>query len=532
MRPTGDERDAAFRLAFLMTGNAERAAATAGAALARATGRSRRRLRRALVRQVLGPWYRRIFLRDDPAWPGLSGEVGVWPAVLRLSPVRRTVLVLSLVDGLAPAEVGALLGAPRGAIERILAGALAAVGAHPAEVRAALEEVAAAVEVPPALDTGAGTGAPTRGRGSWPWVLGAAAVAGAALLASGVAGLRAGGGDGAGPTPAGPTTEPTRGPTTGPVARRTAPATATPTIAEPWRALPDAPVGAAAGAVAVFTGRSFVVWGVAGAATYDAEAGSWQPIPGAGAVPEGATAVWTGQQVVAVGAPDRAVAVDPTAGTATALPGPPTSVVARPAAVWTGSEVLVWGGRGVAFDPARRRWGRLPASGLDPRSGAVGAWTGDRMLVWGGDGAADGASYDPARRRWKRLPPAPLRSGTGAVGAWDGRSLVVATPQGAAAYDPVADRWRPLPPVPFRPVGAAAVHGDVVVIGDGGEAAVLVRALAGEVWVPLPAAPGPFGVRPAVAAGDVLVVAGRTVAVLQSTSPPAPPSSSAPGRAA
>src|SRR5438270_12554429 len=105
-------------------------------------------------------------------------------------------------------------------------------------------------------------------------------------------------------------------------------------------------------------------------------------------------------------------------------------------------------------------WSRL----ADPpflRSGSVRVWTGQELLVWGGyepDGTfrADGAAYDVGLRRWRALPPAPLRGRADSAGVWTGRTLLVwggwaghrAFADGAA-YDPLSHRWRRLPHAPL-----------------------------------------------------------------------------------
>jgi hypothetical protein len=182
------------------------------------------------------------------------------------------------------------------------------------------------------------------------------------------------------------------------------------------------------------------------------------------------------------------------AGTATAAqlaggrvrslpPDPAVDRLATAATAWTDRELLVWGGAtrdrrvhadGAAFDPATGRWRPLPpapqAQQLDRRvAGAV--WTGRELLVWGGitpvagdraDGSmrpGDGLAYDPARDAWRRLPPPPRSLPASAGPAlWTGRELLVVDAEGGrpvagggiggAAYDPVADHWRPLAPSP------------------------------------------------------------------------------------
>lgn len=96
-------------------------------------------------------------------------------------------------------------------------------------------------------------------------------------------------------------------------------------------------------------------------------------------------------------------------------------------------------------------------------------WTGDELVVWGGsltrfeDERYDGrgAAYDPDADSWRRLRRGPLPAGYDALGAWTGEEVVVmVSPMGtepddypkfahAAAYDPRSDRWRRLPRPPF-----------------------------------------------------------------------------------
>jgi hypothetical protein len=92
--------------------------------------------------------------------------------------------------------------------------------------------------------------------------------------------------------------------------------------------------------------------------------------------------------------------------------------------VWTGSEVVVWGGwgdetgrqrygDGAAYNLASQHWRKIAAAPLTPRQKHVAVWTGSEMLIVGGDDHTDGAAYDPARDTWRRLPPAPFPIGAG-----------------------------------------------------------------------------------------------------------------------
>jgi hypothetical protein len=114
------------------------------------------------------------------------------------------------------------------------------------------------------------------------------------------------------------------------------------------------------------------------------------------------------------------------------------------AAVWTGRQLLVWGGHGrvtgqglrplrdgAAYDPAGDRWSAIPIpnapAGVQGTSAAA-AWTGSRMLVWLGnapDGPAVGATYDPARRSWRRTAQSPLGPRESFSTVWTGHELIV-----------------------------------------------------------------------------------------------------------
>jgi hypothetical protein len=137
---------------------------------------------------------------------------------------------------------------------------------------------------------------------------------------------------------------------------------------------------------------------------------------------------------------------------------------------------VVWGGQaadghqpvgdGAAYDSAADRWEVLPPAPIAGRIGASAVWTGREVLFWGGQGEpgntlADGAAYDPAARRWRSLPAAPIGGRSGHQAVWTGNEMVVWGGLGrccpidsvlhdpaASAYDPAADRWRRIGDVP------------------------------------------------------------------------------------
>ncbi|MGH8991121.1 MAG: Kelch repeat-containing protein [Acidimicrobiia bacterium] len=139
------------------------------------------------------------------------------------------------------------------------------------------------------------------------------------------------------------------------------------------------------------------------------------------------------------------------------------------AAVWTGSEMVLWGGerpgrapQGAAYDPRHDTWRRIARSPLENRSGPAAAWSGAEVLIWGGINGGgpldDGAAYDPATDRWRLLAPSPLTGRVPLASAWTGREMVVMGARGygrtvgatdTAAYDPATDTWRPMGQVPI-----------------------------------------------------------------------------------
>jgi hypothetical protein len=155
-------------------------------------------------------------------------------------------------------------------------------------------------------------------------------------------------------------------------------------------------------------------------------------------------------------------------GSTVELPPAPISERAQPSVVWSGREVIVWGGVGVdeatladgaAFDPVTGTWRNIAPAPIGPRASADSVWTGTEMLVWGGgQSLLDGAAYDPEADTWRRLADGPFETWDfGAASVWTGEELIVIglepnPPAGErkpmAAYDPAAGEWRELADVP------------------------------------------------------------------------------------
>ena len=245
---------------------------------------------------------------------------------------------------------------------------------------------------------------------------------------------------------------------------------------------PDAPSGRV-GHTAVWSGTELIVWGgsdaggtLADGGRYNPAAQTWTSLPAALANNPGArqahTAVWTGTAMAVWGGADAAGDLndggfyDPAANAWTSLPGALANTpCAREAhcAVWTGAEMLVWGGfsdtadtlvnDGGRYDPATGAWTPVPAalaSVPSARYQAAAVWTGGEMIVWGGVGLdgnlGDGGRYNPAQNTWVGVPAAAASAPvarTGQTGIWTGSELIVWGGVSASSYLADGGRFNP-----------------------------------------------------------------------------------------
>ncbi len=133
----------------------------------------------------------------------------------------------------------------------------------------------------------------------------------------------------------------------------------------------------------------------------------------------------------------------------------------RHTAVWTGSEVIVWGGElfrglqlgrtnsGGRYDPVTDRWTPTSTDGAPWKMDHTAIWTGTEMIVWG-DLEETGGRYDPVTDTWRQTSPDGAPSArTGNAAVWTGSEMIIwggMTANGAllgdgARYDPAMDTW-------------------------------------------------------------------------------------------
>ena len=225
---------------------------------------------------------------------------------------------------------------------------------------------------------------------------------------------------------------------------------------------------------AVWTGIEMIVWGgVGGGGLAFKSGGRYNPITDSWIATRSPnrsrerfrhTAVWTGSEMIIWGGTNGGLGeyfkdgarYNPSTDTWAGLPKPPYTLVARilHTAVWTGSEMIIWGGyngsglnTGGRYNPITNSWVLTTLTGApDARSDQTAVWTGSEMIVWGGSGALNtGGRYDPTTDSW---------STTTTTGAPDGRALHTAVWTGTemiiwggsilntgGRYNPNTDNW-------------------------------------------------------------------------------------------
>ncbi len=348
-----------------------------------------------------------------------------------------------------------------------------------------------------------------------------------------------------GPVDTAPTNPPTPLPTEasepGPgVAEPTTEATPDATGVGSWSTIPDGPI--LSPTHAVWTGEVLLVAGWCGEvgceaqlASYDPTTARWTELDGApgewryGGPWSGSEAVWTGTQMLVVGGlpttegdPDFPVEPDvagwaytPDSGAWSEVPAAPIAPRTLHSVVWTGDELIVWGGMdattddgslyrttmyadGAAWNPTTQTWRTLAPSPLAGRAQHGAVWTDTTMAVLGGGATdrfegefgwqralADGASYDPATDSWSAVQSLP-GAGPAALSVWTGEHRLAVQwngdvdgysrgeERGGVAWDPdtteVLDitkpelgAWRE-----FRTIGAYAPELDAILTWGGG----------------------------------------------------------------
>lgn len=197
----------------------------------------------------------------------------------------------------------------------------------------------------------------------------------------------------------------------------------------------------------------------------------------------GHTAIWTGTEMIVWGGVNtlktpsslddvafQGLRYRPSDDSWHTVSAPPIAFRKDHTAVWTGSDMIVWGGisiddttyyaDGAAYNPVANTWVTLDPGFAPPlRAQHTAVWTGTKMLIWGGfNGSSylnDGYVYNPAASpgsNWAQTGATNEPTARVAKAVWTGTEMVVfggsnsVSPQDdGGAYDPANDTWNTTP---------------------------------------------------------------------------------------
>jgi hypothetical protein len=112
-------------------------------------------------------------------------------------------------------------------------------------------------------------------------------------------------------------------------------------------------------------------------------------------------------------------------------------------AVWTGSEMIIWGGLdtegitghplndGARYDPATNTWTPIATTDApEARYGHTAVWTGSEMIVWGGEGDSGylytGGRYNPTTDSWTSISTSNAPEGRSYhTAVWTGSDMII-----------------------------------------------------------------------------------------------------------
>ena len=124
-------------------------------------------------------------------------------------------------------------------------------------------------------------------------------------------------------------------------------------------------------------------------------------------------------------------------------------------AVWTGSEMIVWGGEfpalntGGRYNPSTDSWTATSTTNApSARYDHTAVWTGSEMIVWGAGGGNTGGRYNPITDSWTATSTVNAPSGRAwNTAVWTGSEMIVwggfdgSELNTGGRYDPSTDSW-------------------------------------------------------------------------------------------
>jgi N-acetylneuraminic acid mutarotase len=250
---------------------------------------------------------------------------------------------------------------------------------------------------------------------------------------------------------------------------------------------------------AVWTGNEMIMWGGAGdsgevntGGKYNPATDRWIPTSSVNA-PSGRqfpTAVWSGGEMIVWGGVSNQSPYlfntggkyNPNTDTWTA-----TSIINAPAAreghsaVWTGSEMIVWGGdagrfnffnTGGRYNPITNSWTATSTTNApSARALHTAVWSDSEMIVWGGGNESGffntGGRYDPITDTWTATRSTNAPSARYAhTAVWSGNEMIVwgGNDNTGGRYNPITNSW-----IATSTTNAPAARGGHIAVWTGTE---------------------------------------------------------------
>jgi N-acetylneuraminic acid mutarotase len=210
---------------------------------------------------------------------------------------------------------------------------------------------------------------------------------------------------------------------------------------------------------AVWTSSEMIVWGgyvfdhngghyLDSGSRYNPNTDSWTPTSITNAPPTRTyhTAVWTGSEMIVWGGYDAITPYLNSGGRYTPDTDSWTPTAVTPServfhsAVWTGTEMIIWGGTddfinglstGGRYTPSIDSWETTSANNApEGRYGHTAVWTGSEMIIWGGTDIFDylntGGRYNPGTDSWMATDTTnPPTGRAGHTALWAGSEMIV-----------------------------------------------------------------------------------------------------------
>lgn len=253
-----------------------------------------------------------------------------------------------------------------------------------------------------------------------------------------------------------------------------------------WQDMSSSPLSRRVGHTAVWTGSEMIIWGgdyyvglyphyQSDGARYNPTTDSWTTISSVNAPSARAdhSAVWTGSEMLVWGGeryddPSSHVLLNdgkrynPATDTWSDISSFNAPSARREhSAVWTGNEMIIWGGAyyggywhypadGKRYNPTTDTWADMSiANAPVPRYLHTVVWTGSEMIIWGGSGDDccindSGGRYSPAMDAWRDMAPNASVSRTRQIAVWTGDKVIVWGGELGSDYSPIGGRYDPV----------------------------------------------------------------------------------------